>query len=155
MDKTWHYDWALMLGLHYVPGGHGSPGSPKRSAPWTFNYILLHIQVLLRLATFSHGLSRYTCRALRGRVLLCPGGSKAHCGLAQIYHGRQYVPSRRVTFWWDPSRISRCDQGYETFFTFCQGFQRMKRGCQQHWSTLSTVVHMKLWYIMQILLSYV
>ena len=23
----------LMLGLHYVPGGHGSPGSPKRSAP--------------------------------------------------------------------------------------------------------------------------
>ena len=35
------------------------------------------------LATFSHGLSRYTCRALRGRVLLRPGGSKAHCGLAQ------------------------------------------------------------------------
>ena len=23
----------FMLGLHYVPGGHGSPGSPKRSAP--------------------------------------------------------------------------------------------------------------------------
>ena len=23
----------VMLGLHYVPGGHGSPGSPKRSVP--------------------------------------------------------------------------------------------------------------------------
>ena len=23
----------VMLGLHYIPGGHGSPGSPKRSAP--------------------------------------------------------------------------------------------------------------------------
>ena len=27
---------AVMLGLHYVPGGHGSPVCPKRSAPWDF-----------------------------------------------------------------------------------------------------------------------
>ena len=24
---------SVTLGLHYVPGGHGSPGSPKRNAP--------------------------------------------------------------------------------------------------------------------------
>ena len=50
----------IMLGLHYVPGGHGSPVSPKRSAPWDFSNFLLHIQVLLGLAKFSHGLLRYT-----------------------------------------------------------------------------------------------
>ena len=88
---------------------------------------------------------------LAWKGLLRPGGSKAHCGLAQIYHGRQYVPSKRVKFWWNPSRISRCDQGYETFFTLWQGFLWMKRGCQQHWITLPMVVHMKLWCIMQIL----
>jgi len=26
----------VMLRLHYVPGGHGSPVCPKRSAPWDF-----------------------------------------------------------------------------------------------------------------------
>ena len=26
----------LMLGLHYVPGSHGSHGSQKRSSPWCF-----------------------------------------------------------------------------------------------------------------------
>ena len=46
----------LMLGLHYVPSGHGSPASPKRSAPKTFGYFLLHIQDFLGLAKFSHGL---------------------------------------------------------------------------------------------------
>ena len=30
------YSAGLMLGLHYVPGGHGSPVCPKRSAPWDF-----------------------------------------------------------------------------------------------------------------------
>ena len=28
----------VMLGLHYVPGGHGSPVCPKRSAPWDFGH---------------------------------------------------------------------------------------------------------------------
>ena len=46
-----------MLALHYVPGGHGSPVCPKRSAPWNFGNFL-RIQVLLGLAKFSHGLSR-------------------------------------------------------------------------------------------------
>ena len=48
----------LMLGLHYVPGSHGSHGSQKRSSPWCFSYFCLCVQVLLSLATFSHGLSR-------------------------------------------------------------------------------------------------
>ena len=26
----------VMLGLHYVPGSHGSHGSKKRSSPWCF-----------------------------------------------------------------------------------------------------------------------
>ena len=26
----------LILGLHYVPGSHGSHGSQKRSSPWCF-----------------------------------------------------------------------------------------------------------------------
>ena len=49
----------LMLGLHYVPGSHGSHGSQKRSSPWGFGHFCLRIQVLLSLTTFSHGLSRY------------------------------------------------------------------------------------------------
>ena len=32
-DFFFNTNMNLMLGLHYVPGGHGSPGSPKRSAP--------------------------------------------------------------------------------------------------------------------------
>ena len=49
----------IMLRLHYVPGGHGSPVSPKRNAPWNFGNFSLCIQVLLGLDTFSHGQSRY------------------------------------------------------------------------------------------------
>ena len=32
----WQMFWLLMLGLHYVPGSHGSLGSQKRSSPWCF-----------------------------------------------------------------------------------------------------------------------
>ena len=60
-----------------------------------------------------------------------------------IYHGCQYIPSRRITFWWHRSRISPCDQGFETFFTFCQGFLQMKRGLQQLWSTMVPTVYKK------------
>ena len=49
-----------MLGLHYVPGHHGSPVCPKRSAPWYVGYDFLCIQVLLGLAKFPHCLSRYS-----------------------------------------------------------------------------------------------
>ena len=47
-----------MLGLHYVPGSHGSQ---KRSSPWCFSHFCLCIHVLLSLTTFSHGLSK-VCR---------------------------------------------------------------------------------------------
>ena len=108
------------------------------------------LAIMSSLSLLPGNLWCIVCQILKlSQVFYCVTyvGLKAHCGLAQIYHGRQYVPSRRVKFWWNPSRISRCDQGYETFFTLWQGFLRMKRGCQQHWSTLSMVVHMKLWCI--------
>ena len=49
----------FMLCLHYVPGNHGSHDSPKCSVLWGFGHFCLYIQVLLRLVTFSHDLSRY------------------------------------------------------------------------------------------------
>ena len=77
------------------------------------------------LDKFSHGLSRYTWSGLVWKGTAASRRLKGASAVwIMIYHGRQYVSSRRVTFWWDPSRISRCDQGYETFFTF--------------WSRLST-----------------
>ena len=45
--------------LHYVPGDHGSHGSPKRSAPCDLVNFCLGAQVLLSIITFCHGLSRY------------------------------------------------------------------------------------------------
>ena len=33
LDMKQQLHFYLMLGLHYVPGSHGSPGSPKRSVP--------------------------------------------------------------------------------------------------------------------------
>ena len=47
------------LRLHYVPGDHGSHGSPKRSAPCDLVNFCLGTQVLLSIITFRHGLSRY------------------------------------------------------------------------------------------------
>ena len=49
----------LTLRLHYVPGDHGSHGSPKRSAPCDCVNFCLGTQVLLSIITFRHGLSRY------------------------------------------------------------------------------------------------
>ena len=49
----------LTLRLHYVPGDHGSHGSPKRSAPCDLVIFCLGTQVLLSIITFRHGLSRY------------------------------------------------------------------------------------------------
>ena len=49
----------LTLRLHYVPGDHGSHGSPKRSAPCDLVNFCLGTQVLLSIITFRHGLSRY------------------------------------------------------------------------------------------------
>ena len=49
----------ITLRLHYVPGDHGSHGSPKRSAPCDLVNFCLGTQVLLSIITFRHGLSRY------------------------------------------------------------------------------------------------
>ena len=68
----------VMLGLHYVPGGHGSHGSQKRSSPWCFSQFCLCVQVLLSLATFSHGLSR---QRLAGALRSVTDGSTFHPGL--------------------------------------------------------------------------
>ena len=48
-----------MLGLHYVPDGHVCP---KRSAPWDLGLF----SILLGIATFFNGLSRYAGRAVTG-----------------------------------------------------------------------------------------
>ena len=78
----------LMLGLHYVPGSHGSHGSQKRSSPWCFSHFCLCVQVLLSLATFSHGLcsssvkSRYV---FSWSVKVCRDrGSPARYGLSRM-----------------------------------------------------------------------
>ena len=82
----------VMLGLHYVPGSHGSHGSQKRSS----SHFCLCDQVLLSLATFSHGLSRSAVTEARRRATVC--------------HGWFYVSSRPATFCWDLSRFVTCDQ---------------------------------------------
>ena len=72
-----------MLGLHYVPGGYSGHACPKRSAPWDFSPLLIFVKVLLRFLTFSHGLSRYAGRAVKGRRWSTPGGSKSRYGSAR------------------------------------------------------------------------
>ena len=79
-----HYSSLLVIGsltlrLHYVPGDHGSHGSPKRSAPCDLVIFCLGTQVLLSIITFRHGLSRYPLQT----VGLTPGDTtvryvKAH-----------------------------------------------------------------------------
>ena len=112
----------LMLRLHYVPGGHGSPVCPKRSAPWNLDQFYLWIQVLLRLAKFVSRSTTVSVTGRGGKGMLSPGGSKAHYGSARVLPRmpERSLPVRHVlmgsltflTFW------SRSD----TFFTFRQGF---------------------------------
>ena len=68
-----------MLRLHYVPGGHGSPVCPKRSAPWDFGHFFLSFHVLLSFLTVYHGIRDGSW----GYGLLSPGGSKARYGSAR------------------------------------------------------------------------
>ena len=49
-----------MLSLHYVPGGHDSPVSSKRSVPSNFGHIFLCFQDLLRLVKVSYVVLRYS-----------------------------------------------------------------------------------------------
>ena len=100
----------VMLGLHYVPGSHGSHGSQKRSSPWCFSHFCLCFQVLLSLATFSHGLSRSAVTEARRRATVC--------------HGWFYVCPRPATFCWDLSRFVTLRSSSATSIKFCQGFLR-------------------------------
>ena len=52
-----------MLGLRYVPSSHGSPLA-RNVAHHEIWVMLLHIQVLLGLAKFSHELSLYPWRTV-------------------------------------------------------------------------------------------
>ena len=56
-----------------------------------FRHFCLCVQVLLRLATFSHGLSRVAVTGARRCATVC--------------HGWFYVSSRPATFCWDHTRF--------------------------------------------------
>ena len=91
--KTGSHFHLLMLGLHYVPGSHGSHGSQKRSSPWRFSHFCLCVQVLLSLTTFSHGLP---WQRLAGALRSVTDGSTFHPDLSRSV-GTSYV-------------LLRCDQ---------------------------------------------
>ena len=112
----------IMLALHNVPGGHVSPTRRARGILAIFCSIFKVRWVLLRFLTVCHGVRDGPC--VEGTRLLHPGSEaqKRTAVWPTIYHGRQYVPSTRVTFQWDPSRISRCDQGSETFSRSVKAF---------------------------------
>ena len=72
------------------------------------------VQVLLGLATFSHGLSRSAVTEARRRVTVC--------------HGWFYVSFRPVTFCWDLSRLITLRSSSAMSIKFCQGFLRRNVG---------------------------
>ena len=74
------------------------------------SHFCICVQVLLSLATFSHGLSRSAVTEARRRVTVC--------------HGWFYVSSRSVTFCWDFSRFVTLRSSCATSIKFCQGFLR-------------------------------
>ena len=98
---------SFMQRLHYVPGGHGSPGSPNRNMPWDFCRFSLRIQVWLRFDTFSHGLSRYPWRALRGRSSWVTKSQGRTTVRPKSYHDCQHNTFWPNPFRWDPVRLSR------------------------------------------------
>ena len=73
-----------------------------------FSHFCLCVQVLLSLATSSHGLSRSAVTEARRRATVC--------------HGWFYVSSRPVTFCWDLSRFVTLRSSSATSIKFCQGF---------------------------------
>ena len=72
-----------------------------------FSHFCLCVQVLLSLATFSHGLSRSAVAEAQRRATVC--------------HGWFYVPSRPATFCWDLSRFVKLRLSSATSIKFCQG----------------------------------
>ena len=73
-------------------------------------HFCLCVEVLLSLATFSHGLLRYAVTVARRRGTVC--------------HGWFFVSSRSVTFCWDLSRFVTLRSSSATSIEFCQGFLR-------------------------------
>ena len=73
-----------------------------------FSHFCLCVQVLLSLATFSHGLSRSAVSKARR--------------LAKVCHGWFYVSSRPATFCWDLSGFATLRSSSATSIKFCQGF---------------------------------
>ena len=74
------------------------------------HFFCLCVQVLLSLATFSHGLSRSAVTEARRRATVC--------------HGWFYVSSRPATFCWDLSCFVTVRSSSATPIKFCQGFLR-------------------------------
>ena len=93
------WDTPLILRLHYVPGDHGSHGSPKRSAPCNLVNFCLGTKVLLSIITFRHGLSRYPLQTVTNRGL----NPRRHDGALRL--SSRYVTDA-CTF---PHGLSRCD----------------------------------------------
>ena len=97
-----------MLRLHYVPGSHGSQGSPKSSSPWCVGHVFLCIQVLLRLVAFSNGQSRYPWQTVgaessrvHGALHLGPRSATASCTFPYDLPrsvGTSHVWSRLIKF---------------------------------------------------------
>ena len=76
-----------------------------------FSHFCLSVQVLLSLATFSHGLSRSAVVEVRRRATVC--------------HGWFNVPSRPAAFCWDLSRFVTLRSSSATSIKFCQGTWEM------------------------------
>ena len=72
-----------------------------------FSHFCLCVQVLLSLATFSHGLSRSAVAEARRRTTVCRGWF--------------YVPPRPATFCSDLSRFITLLPSSSTSIKFCQG----------------------------------
>ena len=72
-----------------------------------FSHFCHCVQVLLSLATFSHGLSRSAVAEARWRATVC--------------HGWFYVPSRPATFCWGLSRFVTLRSSSATSIKLCQG----------------------------------
>ena len=78
------------------------------------SHFCLCIQVLLSLATFSHGLSRSAVTEARRRATVC--------------HGWFYDSSRPATFCGDLSRFVTLRTSSATSIKFCKGFLRYNVG---------------------------
>ena len=110
----------LTLRLHYVPGDHGSQGSPKRSAPCDLVIFCLGTQVLLSIITFRHGLSRVsvTNRGLNPR---------RHDGTLRL--SSRYVTDA-CTF---PHGLSRSDGTSHVSLLYYQGLSRLSSPVKDHY----------------------